>query len=320
MFSLISLIAGMLLLSFVLISKNKKGIQTICLLLVLLVFCGAAKPNKNYLKIRDDQITTDKDGYVSIKGKTNPKAKLKIDGKKISTKKNGKFSFTYQLKKEKKKNVSVTSKYGNKKIKKQVKVDASKKYKKVLVKEEKKAKQKKQKKLAAEKKARELKEIQTALALAQKEPTKQNYDRAQKIVTNSKHAKKEDTESLKNIEAKVKEKELIRSIESSITTAENSLNKSDYNKALQEKQKLTHENDQFNQRLETINQHIQQIEADEKAAREQETAQVNETSEMVLVTPTGSKYHNHVCGRGTYTEATLDSAISRGLEPCSKCF
>lgn len=41
---------------------------------------------------------------------------------------------------------------------------------------------------------------------------------------------------------------------------------------------------------------------------------------MVYVTPTGSKYHTHKCGRGTYYQATLSSALARGLTACKKCF
>lgn len=40
----------------------------------------------------------------------------------------------------------------------------------------------------------------------------------------------------------------------------------------------------------------------------------------VLVTRTGSKYHLKKCGNGTYYQATLDDALARGLDPCSKCF
>ena len=43
-------------------------------------------------------------------------------------------------------------------------------------------------------------------------------------------------------------------------------------------------------------------------------------SQIVLVTKTGSKYHNHKCGNGTYYEATLEDALARGLTPCKKCF
>lgn len=40
----------------------------------------------------------------------------------------------------------------------------------------------------------------------------------------------------------------------------------------------------------------------------------------VLVTRTGSKYHTHKCGNGTYYPSTLSAAIARGLEPCKNCF
>lgn len=41
---------------------------------------------------------------------------------------------------------------------------------------------------------------------------------------------------------------------------------------------------------------------------------------QVLVTRTGSKYHNHKCGNGTYYYDSLSSALARGLTPCSKCY
>ena len=43
-------------------------------------------------------------------------------------------------------------------------------------------------------------------------------------------------------------------------------------------------------------------------------------SQTVLITRTGSKYHTHKCGNGTYYEATLDEALARGLTPCEKCY
>lgn len=36
----------------------------------------------------------------------------------------------------------------------------------------------------------------------------------------------------------------------------------------------------------------------------------------VYVTPTGSKYHTHKCGRGNYYASTLSSALARGLTAC----
>lgn len=43
-------------------------------------------------------------------------------------------------------------------------------------------------------------------------------------------------------------------------------------------------------------------------------------SQTVLITRTGSKYHNQKCGNGTYYETTLNDALSRGLGPCKKCY
>lgn len=40
----------------------------------------------------------------------------------------------------------------------------------------------------------------------------------------------------------------------------------------------------------------------------------------VYVTPTGTKYHTHKCGNGTYTPTSLSNAQARGLTPCKKCF
>jgi hypothetical protein len=43
-------------------------------------------------------------------------------------------------------------------------------------------------------------------------------------------------------------------------------------------------------------------------------------SETVLITRTGSCYHTHKCGNGTYFEVSLSTALSKGLRPCKKCY
>lgn len=73
-----------------------------------------------------------------------------------------------------------------------------------------------------------------------------------------------------------------------------------------------------------------QAEADRVAAEQAAAAQAEANraaaapqqnyGQVVLITPTGSKYHNHKCGNGTYIESTMDKALSLGLEPCSKCY
>ena len=37
---------------------------------------------------------------------------------------------------------------------------------------------------------------------------------------------------------------------------------------------------------------------------------------MVYVTPIGSKYHTHKCGRGNFYQTSLSNALARGLTPC----
>lgn len=41
---------------------------------------------------------------------------------------------------------------------------------------------------------------------------------------------------------------------------------------------------------------------------------------QVMITSTGSCYHNHKCGNGTYYWVSLDEALSRGLRACKKCY
>ncbi|WP_099223919.1 hypothetical protein [Listeria costaricensis] len=63
----------------------------------------------------------------------------------------------------------------------------------------------------------------------------------------------------------------------------------------------------------------QQSSSSSSAQAEQPTQNADDTTQ-VLVTPTGSKYHTHKCGNGTYTPTTLADAKARGLTPCSKCY
>ncbi len=51
-----------------------------------------------------------------------------------------------------------------------------------------------------------------------------------------------------------------------------------------------------------------------------QAAQEDKKEIFVYVTRTGSKYHTHKCGNGTYYQVTLDQALARGLDPCSKCY
>ncbi|REC32774.1 hypothetical protein CF160_10190 [Enterococcus pseudoavium] len=65
-----------------------------------------------------------------------------------------------------------------------------------------------------------------------------------------------------------------------------------------------------------------QAEAEARAQQEAQAQQAAEPAQgqTVYVTPTGSKYHTHKCGNGTYSPATLEEAQARGLTPCAKCY
>lgn len=50
------------------------------------------------------------------------------------------------------------------------------------------------------------------------------------------------------------------------------------------------------------------------------TTAVVKADMTVYITRTGSKYHTHKCGNGTYYASNLTEAKGMGLTPCSKCF
>ena len=56
------------------------------------------------------------------------------------------------------------------------------------------------------------------------------------------------------------------------------------------------------------------------AQQQKPTTPQNNVGQMVYVTPTGSKYHTHPHGRGTFTKTTLEDAKQRGLTPCAICY
>ena len=64
----------------------------------------------------------------------------------------------------------------------------------------------------------------------------------------------------------------------------------------------------------------QQKPAQQTPVQQKPTTPQNNVGQMVYVTSTGSKYHTHPHGRGTFTKATLQAAKERGLTPCAICY
>ncbi|MCH5422872.1 hypothetical protein [Enterococcus lactis] len=154
-------------------------------------------------------------------------------------------------------------------------------------------KKKEEEKQKAEKAALEKKvtEAESALSQAEANPTKENYATASAAIQALPENKQELTSRLAAIDSTIKAKE-----------AEEERKKQEEIARQQAEQ-------------------AQQEAAAEQASQQAQAAAPEQNNEQtVYVTPTGSKYHTHKCGNGTYTPATLSEAQARGLTPCSKCY
>ncbi|HDP1318230.1 TPA: hypothetical protein P5Y25_000448 [Enterococcus faecium] len=140
-------------------------------------------------------------------------------------------------------------------------------------------------------------EAESALSQAEANPTKENYATASAAIQALPENKQELTSRLAAIDSTIKAKE-----------------------AEEERKK---QEEIARQQAEQAQQEAiaQQQAAAEQASQQAQAAAPEQNNEQtVYVTPTGSKYHTHKCGNGTYTPATLSEAQARGLTPCSKCY
>lgn len=154
-------------------------------------------------------------------------------------------------------------------------------------------KKKEEEKQKAEKAALEKKvtEAESALSQAEANPTKENYATASAAIQALPENKQELTSRLAAIDSTIKAKEA------------------------EEERKKQEEIAQ-----QQAEQAQQQAAAEQASQQAQAAAPEQNNEQTVYVTPTGSKYHTHKCGNGTYTPATLSEAQARGLTPCSKCY
>lgn len=196
---------------------------------------------------------------------------------------------------------------------------------------------------------------EAAVALAEKELTSGSLDKAQSLI--KKIVLNEDafSDRIKTIQTNVIEKEeQLASAKEAVDLAEKSPTDDNYTHAFELIEALPSKDNTLNTRLVAVNSTIEKDKeeqaatlaaekakqeklASENAAKEkvateqaaqsaavQTTPSVevpNESNEqIVMVTATGSKYHTHKCGNGTYYDAPMSVALSRGLTPCSKCY
>lgn len=347
--------------------KRKKLKQPLLLFFISLFLGGAGailSPTEEiFLTISQETIETDAEGLAFIIGETNPKATLTADGKVISTKA-GTFSQEFQLNNNQEKTVTLITELNDKAIEKQVLITPSDSFIAFLKSEQEKVTEEENLAIAV-----------TTLEQAEKHPTQKNYDEAATkiralsqeyehldtrlttvkdhlaitaavdtaeqslnqadfdtalaLLSNATLAKENYQNRLDTLQEKISEKEkkekLYATARAAVETAENTLTNKDYQTALDAIEKLPEESKDLTTRIKTVKETIAQQAAQEQAqaAQEAETnsqGQQDAVEQMVMVTPTGSKYHTHKCGNGNYYETTLTEALNRGLTPCSKCY
>ncbi|MER2294995.1 MAG: hypothetical protein ABS913_06715 [Desemzia incerta] len=210
-----------------------------------------------------------------------------------------------------------------------------------------------EKKEEAEKQARQLKDIESALELAESEPTRENYDKAFTLISSLTQENESFADRLTKVEETVKiEEEKILAVEAALEKAEQEETRS----AVEEAEVLTAglvvQNDALNSRLQqtkTVVEEKERVAAEEErqaliAAEKKEEKQAAKKSEeskaaqksqaqtqpkqsekisnVVYVAPdSGSKYHYSANCRGlnnanSVVEMSLSSAQSQGYDLC----
>lgn len=314
------------------VKKQKKtALISFAVAIISLVLMVITVPDQANLSVKKDTIETNDRGLAIVKGATNSQAELSIDGQVIPNEK-GHFSHEVELTDDTSKKIVITTQYKKEKLSKTVTVKASKAFIKYLAKEE--------QRLVAEKQAKKIEleeaEARTALELAEATPTKENYDKAFTLINALSNKNKELSDRLahvhKAIQLAAEKTEKTTVAEAALGTAETQPTKENYETAKLAIAAIPGGAPQLTKRLETVNNSI--VAAEQEAARQKEIAQATANAEaaptgnqieapntqIVLITPTGKKYHNRVCGNGNYSEATLEQAQAKGLDPCSKCF
>lgn len=184
--------------------------------------------------------------------------------------------------------------------------EAEKKVKEQKAKEEAEKKQQEDKRKAEEQKQAEIAQktssAETILAQAESNPTRDNYNSALSAIQAIPGGNQSLSNRLASVDSTIKANEAAQAETAKIAEQ-------------QRQQAIAQE--QARQAAVQAEQQRQAQLAQEQAAAQ---AQQQNNQETVLITPTGKKYHNHVCGNGNYSPATLQEALNRGLTPCEKCF
>lgn len=192
------------------------------------------------------------------------------------------------------------------KKKKQAQLEAKKKAEEQKAREEAEKKQQEDKRKAEEQKQAEIAQktssAETILAQAEANPTRDNYNSALSAIQAIPGGNQSLSNRLANVNSAIKANEAAQAEAAKI--------------AEQQRQQAIAQEQARQASVQAEQQRQAQLAQEQAAAQ----AQQQNNQETVLITPTGKKYHNHVCGNGNYSPATLQEALNRGLTPCEKCF
>lgn len=351
----------------------KRKVFATLVLAALLFFTGCSS-EQAFLELEKETITTNDTGSATIKGETNAESELTVGGKKVKTE-DGTFSHKVTLSGTKARKIAVQIDFDGEEIEKEVTIKPSDQFIEAIEREEAEAVLVLAEKTPTQRNydeaftlisslsneyedfndrlviVRDHIPILEAVALAEKDQTRDNLVAAQAQVEAATLNKEKLATRLSTVEKKINEKEELErktnAAQEAITKAEQSLSDDDYNQAVTLLAEISTDKKELSERLESVNQAIINKKAEEQRQAEEAAqaqaaaaaaqaqaeadaaaqaaanaqAEVNApVAQTVLITPTGSKYHARRCGNGSYSEATLDHALSLGLEPCSKCF
>ncbi len=160
-------------------------------------------------------------------------------------------------------------------------------------------------------------EAESALSQAEANPTKENYATASAAIQALPENKQELTSRLAAIDSTIKAKEAEEERKKQEEIARQQAEQAQQEAIAQQQAEQARQEAIAQQQAE---QARQQSAAEQASQQAQAAAPEQNNEQTVYVTPTGSKYHTHKCGNGTYTPATLSEAQARGLTPCSKCY
>ncbi|MBC1520391.1 hypothetical protein HB912_01875 [Listeria aquatica] len=254
------------------------------------------------LSVKSDKVETDDHGNFVISGKTEPRATLYINGERGTTAdQNGNFEFNNEVKADHDYEAVITAKKKKMKQKKvTVSIVLSKGY--LAYKAEEKAREE-QTRIEEE---NERNEANRLLAAAESNLKSSDLDEAKDYITKSKYLTISDYHYR------------INGIWNKISAKQEELARQEAKK----KEEIWKQNEAREREKQAAANAAKERQSSTSGNSDSGNAQasVDKNEQQVLVTKTGSKYHNRKCGNGTYYPATLSEAKARGLTPCSKCY